>query len=577
VTGSLISVGVDAAEIAPIWRAYWQRFWHRAPAWPGRRLNAFLTTSEGRMAQVTPIPADMIAKGVAPPIKRPPLVQDFMDGRSPFLGVVTLDGKHEAAADSGVLQFPEPGHLLTVAPTRTGKGASHIIPNLIAYAGSALVIDIKGENYDVTGEFRRRMYDGAQVYKFAPFEAGTHRYNPLDFVRVGPAGGPSPDTFDDARLLAEMLVPGKAKEEYWDVESRNLVTMLVLYVASRHRYGSPERTMAEIARLLFRADATADRRGIDFTLSEILAYARETAYRPLMALVTGFLEHEPKVRSNILSSCRADLRIWNSERLQHATSASDFTFADLKASMCKPLDMNPAPTTIYIVIPPEYLHAYRSVVRVMVGLGVVELTREGMWKGAEGWREQPPCPVLCLLDELPSLGYMEPVVGGLAYLAGYQVQLWSFAQNIGQLKEIYGDAWHNFPANAAVSCFFGVNDYDTAEFVSRLLGESEEEQQNYETYSSSSTYGKSDTTSTGVGSGGSYGSSNSDTSGTQEHVRFVKDKIAQPSDIRSLDSDLQIVFIRNTKPILSTKLSYYNFPLFADLYGQWRGPAARAR
>lgn len=568
--GSLLAPGADAPELSPIWRAYWARFWHRIPQWKERRLRGYLTAAEGRTEELLPVPGEVQELDAdRRRILRPRLVHDYPDGTAPFLGVITLGGEHEAATESGVLQLNDAGHLLTVAPTRTGKGASQIVPNLLLYAGSAVVIDIKGENYDVTAEFRRRIFPGARVIRFAPFEEGTDCYNPLDFVRAHPHGGPGVDTFDDARLLADMLVPTKAKEEYWDVESRNLVTMLLMYVASRYPRMAPERTMAEVARLLFRVEAGDDAKGFDITAREIMEYAQEVAYRPLWALVAGFLEHEPKVRKNILSSCRAVMLIWNSERLQHATSRSDFTFADLKASMCRPIADNPAPTTLYVVVPPEYLQAYRSVVRIMVGLGVIELTREGYWKSYahEGWRPEPPCPVLFLLDELPTLGHMDPIVNGLAYLAGYKVQLWAFAQNLGQLKEIYGEAWHNFPANAAVSCFFGVNDPETAEFVSRQLGESEEEIDTYYTSSDSSTDSRS-TSSSSDGYNSSSGSSS--TSGSQEHVRFVKEPLATPSDVRALHKDLQFLFVRNRKPILSTRLDYYNFPLFDQLYGQWR-------
>lgn len=568
--GSLLAEGASAAELAPVWRAYWSYNWHRVPDWPEHRLGGFLEAAKARQQQLHPGSGDVIV---------PAYVNDFPDGRAPFLGILTLASEGSGPAkESGALHFPQAGHLLTIAPTRTGKGACHIVPNLLLYAGSAVVIDVKGENYATTSAHRQRQYEGSRVIRFAPFSPDTDRYNPLDFIRRGP-DGPSDDTFDDARLLADMLIPGKTKEEYWDIESRNLVTMLLAYVASRYPLEHERRTLAEVANLLFATEATAEAKGIDLSLREIMTYARSRDYRPLLALVTGFLEHESKVRSNILSSCRADMRIWNSEHLRRATSSSDFTFGDLKASMCRPDADNPAPTTLYIIIPPEYLHTYRAVVRMMIGLGTVELTRPGYWSGwGDGWRVEPPCPVLFLLDELPILGHMEPIVNGLSYLAGYGVQLWSFAQNIGQLKQIYGEAWHNFPANAGVTTFFGVNDPETAEYVVKLLGESDEVMQNYYTKSTSSTDSKSSSYSTSYYNPTSDGSSGEGTSSTlseQQQVRFLREPLARVGEIRSLHPDLQLTFIRNTRPILSTKLPYYQFPLFEELYGEWK-PAREA-
>lgn len=585
VAGSLLAYGAADPDLKLVWRAYWQHRWHAVPSWPSHRLSGFLDAARGHL---------LGAGGL-------PHVLDFPDGRAPFLGVLTLgaDGSQQAAPDSGVVQYPSPGHLLTVAPTRTGKGACHIIPNLLLYAGSAFVVDVKGENYSITSRFRAAQFDGAKVLRFAPFEADTDRYNPLAFVRCASDGGPSEDTFDDARLLAEMLVPAKAKEEYWDIESRNLVTMLVMYVAIRFGADDPDRCMAMVADLLFRADdlgeqrngrSEADdddeqdreKRGIDIVMDEIADCAAATRYVPLMALVTGFREHEQKVRSNILSSCRAEMAIWNSAKLRNATSRSDFAFSDLKASMCRPSAEDPAPTTLYVVIPPEYLHSYRSVVRMMVGLATVELTRPGAWSGKPGWKAEPPCPVMFLLDELPILGHMAPIVNGLSYLAGYGVQIWSFVQNLGQLKQIYGESWHNFPANAAVTTFFGVNDPDTAEYVVRLLGESEETEDRYWTMSTSesdsSSRGSSSSYTSSLQGGSNSGSSDSRSSGSSttnaEQVRFYREPLARASEVRALDPRLQVVFMRNTPPILSTKLPYYAFPLFDDLYGAW-SPTAK--
>ncbi|MFO0447703.1 MAG: type IV secretory system conjugative DNA transfer family protein, partial [Pseudomonadota bacterium] len=254
-------------------------------------------------------------------------------------------------------------------------------------------------------------------------------------------------------------------------------------------------------------------------------------------------------------------------------------------------DLEPAPTTIYIVIPPQSLRDYRGVMRMMTGLAVAELTRAPMWSGLEGWARKPPCDVLFLLDELPILGHMPPIVNGLAYLAGYDIQIWSFAQNIGQLKSVYGDDWQNFTANAGAISFFGVNDPDTADYVVRLLGETEEYAHTYYTSSESSSSGTTDTKGYSDSSGSSYsgyrsdgsGSSNSSSSGfsssessstsnsqtTTENTRFVREPIAQAAEIRAIRPDLQLVFFRNNPPIIATKMPFYDFPLFSELYDTW--------
>lgn len=579
-SGTLVTP--KARFLASEWRRYWQARWHILPDWNTQRLSKLLSADDARQAKRTRWRGEI----------QPALVSDYPQGRAPFLGVVTLGNSPAASEASGVLEFPVKGHLLTIAPTRTGKGTCHIVPNLLLYGGSCLVIDVKGENHDVTARRRATMFPGSKVYRFAPLEEGGARYNPLDFIRVSATGGSSPDTYGDARLLADMLLPPKQKEEYWDVEARNLLTLLIFYVAVRFSDNDPRRTMREVLALLFPVEqAGSDAKGVDRTLETILSEAA-TLREPLLAsLSSGFREHEPKVRSNIVSTCRADMQVWLSERLLRATEASDFLFSDLKSSMCRPDALTPAPTSIYIVIPPQYLREYRGVMRMMVGLAVAELTRRPHWSRWDGWHASPPCDVLFLLDELPILGHMPPIVNGLAYLAGYGIQIWSFAQNIGQLKSAYGEEWHNFTANAGAISFFGVNDPDTAEYVVRLLGETEEYEHQYETFSSSTSQGSSysDSKSDGDSSSSSYGNDYSSSSGssssrsvstsqsysssdtTTQNVRFVKEAVAQGADVRSLPPDLQLVFYRNNPPILAAKMPYYDFPLFRDLVDRWNG------
>ena len=77
------------------------------------------------------------------------------------------------------LTFGGSEHVLVEAPTRSGKGTGIVIPNLLTWAGSVVVLDVKRENYDASAGFRA--YYGQQVFLFNPTdrEGRTARYNPL--------------------------------------------------------------------------------------------------------------------------------------------------------------------------------------------------------------------------------------------------------------------------------------------------------------------------------------------------------------------------------------------------------------
>jgi len=577
-SGSLLTS--QAEDLVSLWRDYWGNRWHHPLTWPRHRLSCFITAENAR--------ADVNAKGDA-------LVSDFPRGRRPFLGVVTNAAGGGVSAQSGVLEYNDDGHLLTIAPTRAGKGAAQIVPNLLLYAGSCLVVDIKGENYAVTHKHRATFFEGAKVLKFAPFDDDTDHYNPLDFIRLDDEGFATSYTFDDARLLAEMLVGSRANETFWDIEARGLLTMLLLYVATRFSIGHFDRSMAQVVDLLFPPVIEGDKvTPFQRTTDKITLWAEQNGDTILASLVTQFIEHEDKVRAGILSTCRSAMSIWLSKRLQNATQSSDFRFSDLKMSMCRPGSDNPAPTTLYVIIPPEYLKEYRPVLRMIVGLAAVELTRSHAWATddnlAAGWTAKPPCQVLFLLDEFPSLGYMGPIEQGVAYLAGYGVQLWTFAQSLGQLKEIYKENWTTFISNAGASSYFGMSDPDICDFLSQQLGKTGEYALRYFTSSEtrgsstgssySSTSGSSYTSGSSWNSSSSYGSSDSSTSGTSdsdstsqtitEQYRYKDDPVATSSDIRAMPRGSQIVLLRHKLPALASLLPFYECDLFTSLYDAWR-------
>ena len=124
-----------------------------------------------------------------------------------------------------LLRYAGPAHLLTIAPTRTGKGVGTIIPNLLDYPGPVVCIDPKGENARITARHRGRF--GA-VHVLDPFGVTglpSAAFNPLD--RIDAHGL---DLADDCMTLADALVydaPGEAGDAHWNEEARALISGLI--------------------------------------------------------------------------------------------------------------------------------------------------------------------------------------------------------------------------------------------------------------------------------------------------------------------------------------------------------------
>ena len=139
------------------------------------------------------------------------------------------------------------------------------------------------------------------------------------------------------------------------------------------------------------------------------------------------------------------------EKMQRVLGSSSFSFADLKEK----------PTTVYLVLPPEYLKQHNRFVRLFINLMITQMSIGGRSK----------TPVLMMMDEFLTLGRMEEVEKAYGLMAGYNLTLWPFIQELGQLKELYGKSVNAFVANSRAVQVFGVSDEETKEFVSNYIGD----------------------------------------------------------------------------------------------------------
>jgi type IV secretion system protein VirD4 len=370
------------------------------------------------------------------------------------------------------LYFRGEGHLLTVAPTGAGKGQRLILPVLLDFEGPTVVLDPKGENYEHTA-WRRSLY--GQVFKWAPGVADSDCYNPLERVTG----------WDDARLLAELLVIPQGKEPFWDEAARDLLTGLIFYVIRTRPEG--QRNMRAVCRLLTpsKADFEAmveDLQGSDDERLKELGNILETQSEAL--------------RASISTTLRTQLAIWRSDDVANVTSSTTpgWTVEDIlvrdNISVTFAAKTGRAPgwhqredggvtrgsaATVYLIVPPEKMAAMRSVLRVMLGQHLSEAIRVRKMIDAVNAEDDslpagyPDWPMMFVFDEMPQLGYMRIIEDAVAISRSYRVRLWLFAQDLAQLEEVY-PKWRSLVANCRGQIFFRPNDTRTAEHVAERLG-----------------------------------------------------------------------------------------------------------
>ncbi|WP_062213060.1 type IV secretory system conjugative DNA transfer family protein [Aureimonas sp. AU12] len=337
--------------------------------------------------------------------------------------------------------YDGPEHLLTLAPTRSGKGASVIIPNLLHLDRSVIVIDPKGENVQVTARHRATF---GRVFVLDPFNVSGKAdasFNPLGHLDAA-----DPNFVDDAATLAAALIvtPPQSRDQHFDDGARALLRGLIMLVAAVE----PE-----------------ERRNL-VTLRDYLTYPKEK-FAGLLEIMTEMTEADGAVaaaanvfRSKndreaaaILSTAQEQTSFLDSPQLRASLKTSSFEFGALKTGIA----------SVFIVLPQSRLASHGRWVRLLVTRALQDIERT---------RVKPKAPVLFLLDEFASVGDMHAIKTAFGLMAGYGLQLWAFLQNWGQLEELYGKGAHTFVANAGVFQAFNTNDELTARYVSNLSGDS---------------------------------------------------------------------------------------------------------
>jgi type IV secretion system protein VirD4 len=411
-----------------------------------------------------------------------------------------------------LLHYDGPAHLLTIAPTRTGKGVGTVIPNLLTVNRSVLCVDPKGDNTRITHRARNRF---GPVHVLDPFDVTgvpSASFNPL--AALDPDGI---DVAEDASTLADALVydaPGEAGEAHWNEEAKALIAGVLLYIVAEE---PPERrTLTALREHL----TTAPEAFAGFL-------ARMQASRAAGGLVARAANRQlgksDREATGVLSAAQRHTHFLDSPRMTAVLDRSDFAFGDLKTRTA----------TVFLVLPPDRLGTYARWLRLMVAQSLQETVR------AQGTRS-----VLYLLDEFAALGYLAPMERAMGLMAGYGVQLWPILQDIHQLRAIYRERAGTFLSNAGVLQVFGVNDHDGARLVSDLLGS---ETVVFQTASRAL---------------------DSDKSGLSFSAHHTGRPLLTPDEVRNLPPHTELLFIAGQRPILGQKLRYYADNEFKELFDQ---------
>jgi type IV secretion system protein VirD4 len=357
-------------------------------------------------------------------------------------GLLGEDGVVLGKVDRAYLRHDGPEHVLCFAPTRSGKGVGLVVPSLLTWPGSAIVHDIKGENWSLTAGFRARH---GRVLLFDPTNAKSAAYNPLLEVRRGEW------EVRDVQNIADILVDPEGsleKRNHWEKTSHALLVGAILHVL----YAEENKTLAGVAAFL-----SDPKRPIESTLAAMMktAHLGEAGPHPVIASAAReLLNKSDNERSGVLSTAMSFLGLYRDPVVAEVTRRCDWRIADIVGARHT--------TSLYLVVPPSDIARTKPLIRLILNQIGRRLTEDLQ---AKGNRHR----LLLMLDEFPALGRLDFFESALAFMAGYGLKSFLIAQSLNQIEKAYGPN-NSILDNCHVRVSFATNDERTAKRVSDALG-----------------------------------------------------------------------------------------------------------
>lgn len=435
------------------------------------------------------------------------------------------------------LRHEGPEHVMAFAPTRSGKGVGLVVPTLLTWPGSAVIHDIKGENWTLTAGWRARF---SHCVLFNPTDARSAAYNPLLEVRRGA------HEVRDVQNIADILVDPEGaleKRNHWEKTSHALLVGAILHVL----YAGSDKTLRGVANFLSDPARTFENA---LHLMMTTRHLPEGPHPVVASAAREVMNKSENERSGVLSTAMSFLGLYRDPTVAEVTSRCDWRIADLISAV--------HPVSLYLVVPPSDISRTKPLIRLLLNQIGRRLTES--LDGSDGIARKHK--LLLMLDEFPALGRLDFFESALAFMAGYGLRAFLIAQSLNQIDKAYGPN-HAILDNCHVRIAFATNDERTAKRISDALGTATElkAQRNYAGHRLAPWLG---------------------------HLMVSRQETARPlltpGEVMQLPPDDAVVMVSGHPPIQAKKIRYYadrNFtgrvlppPVLAD--GHFRdAPEAR--
>ncbi|ARS49355.1 conjugal transfer protein TraG [Ectopseudomonas mendocina] len=412
--------------------------------------------------------------------------------------------------DDQYLRHEGPEHVLTFAPTRSGKGIGLVVPTLLSWPASAVIHDIKGENWSLTAGWRSRF---SHCLLFNPTDLASAAYNPLLEVRRGA------HEVRDVQNIADILVDPEGaleRRNHWEKTSHALLVGAILHVL----YAGQDKTLRGVANFLSDPACT-----FELTLHRMMTtpHLGDAPHPVVASAAREVLNKSDNERSGVLSTAMSFLGLYRDPTVAEVTSRCDWRIADLISAE--------HPVSLYLVVPPSDISRTKPLIRLILNQVGRRLTES--LDGSDGIERRHK--LLLMLDEFPALGRLDFFETALAFMAGYGLRAFLISQSLNQIDKAYGQN-HSILDNCHVRVTFATNDERTAKRISETLGTATElrAQRNYAGHRLAPWLG---------------------------HLMVSRQETARPlltpGEVMQLPSDEAVVMLSGLAPIRAKKLRYF--------------------
>jgi type IV secretion system protein VirD4 len=409
------------------------------------------------------------------------------------------------------LRHEGPEHVLAFAPTRSGKGVGLVIPTLLGWPASAVIHDIKGENWNLTAGWRSRF---SHCLLFNPTDPLSAAYNPLLEVRRGS------HEVRDVQNIADILVDPEGaleRRNHWEKTSHALLVGAILHVL----YAGEDKTLRGVANFLSDPECP-----FEVTLHRMMTtrHLGDGTHPVVASAAREVLNKSENERSGVLSTAMSFLGLYRDPTVAEVTSHCDWRIVDLIAAE--------HPVSLYLVVPPSDISRTKPLIRLILNQIGRRLTES--LDGGDGVQRRHT--LLLMLDEFPALGRLDFFESALAFMAGYGLRAFLISQSLNQIDKAYGQN-HSILDNCHVRVTFATNDERTAKRISETLGTATElrAQRNYAGHRLAPWLG---------------------------HLMVSRQETARPlltpGEVMQLPPDEAVVMVSSVAPIRARKLRYYS-------------------